>query len=97
MHEYPHAIDVFRRLDGLEALAMMQRGEVPKTNVNVWMNFSLETVERGHVVFTQSCTLAKGGSPSPVSTSLTSMSGSTTGSCSSGTGIPRCWGSQLSQ
>ncbi len=49
--EYPHAIDVFRRLDGLEALQMMQRGDVPKTNVNVWMNFTVETVERGHVVF----------------------------------------------
>jgi len=49
--EYPHAIDVFRSRDGLEALRMMQRGEVPKTNVNTWMNFSLETVERGHVVF----------------------------------------------
>jgi uncharacterized protein (TIGR00369 family) len=49
--EYPHAIDVFRRLDGLDALQMMQRGDVPRTNVNVWMNFTLETVERGHVVF----------------------------------------------
>ncbi len=49
--EYPHAIDVFRRLDGLDALRMMQRGEVPNTNVNTWMNFSLETVDRGHVVF----------------------------------------------
>ena len=49
--EYPHAIDVFRQMDGLEALQMMQRGDVPKTNVNVWMNFSLESVERGHVVF----------------------------------------------
>ncbi|HEX3551120.1 MAG TPA: PaaI family thioesterase [Candidatus Elarobacter sp.] len=51
MPEYPHAIDVFRRLDGLDALQMMQRGDVPRTNVNVWMNFTLETVERGHVVF----------------------------------------------
>ncbi|MBV8644213.1 MAG: PaaI family thioesterase [Candidatus Eremiobacteraeota bacterium] len=48
---YPHAIDIFRRLDGLEALGMMQRGEVPVTNITRWMNFSLETVERGHVVF----------------------------------------------
>ena len=48
---YPHAIDIFRRLDGLEALEMMKRGEVPVTNITRWMNFSLETVERGHVVF----------------------------------------------
>jgi uncharacterized protein (TIGR00369 family) len=48
---YPHAMDVFRRMDGLEALEMMQRGEVPTTNITRWMNFSLETVERGHVVF----------------------------------------------
>jgi uncharacterized protein (TIGR00369 family) len=48
---YPHAIDVFRRLDGLEALQMMQRDEVPKTNITVWMNFSLELAERGRVVF----------------------------------------------
>jgi uncharacterized protein (TIGR00369 family) len=48
---YPHAMDIFRRMDGLEALQMMQRDEVPKTNITRWMNFSLETVERGHVVF----------------------------------------------
>jgi uncharacterized protein (TIGR00369 family) len=48
---YPHAMDIFRRLDGLEALKMMQRDEVPKTNITRWMNFSLETVEHGHVVF----------------------------------------------
>jgi uncharacterized protein (TIGR00369 family) len=48
---YPHAMDVFRRMDGLDALEMMKRGEVDKTNITVWMNFSLETVERGHVVF----------------------------------------------
>ena len=48
---YPHAMDVFRRMDGLEALLMMQRDEVPKTNITRWMNFSLETVERGRVVF----------------------------------------------
>ena len=48
---YPHAMDIFRRLDGLEALGMMQRGEVPVTNITRWMNFSLETVERGHVTF----------------------------------------------
>ncbi len=28
---YPHAMDIFRRLDGLEALQMMQRGDVPPT------------------------------------------------------------------
>jgi len=48
---YPHAMDAFRRMDGLEALQMMQRGEIPTTNITRWMNFSLETVERGHVVF----------------------------------------------
>ena len=48
---YPHAIYVFRSRDGLEALEMMQRGEVDKTNITRWMNFSLETVERGRVVF----------------------------------------------
>jgi len=48
---YPHAIDVFRSRDGLEALEAMKRGEVDKTNITRWMNFSLETVERGHVVF----------------------------------------------
>ena len=30
---------------------MMQRGEIPTTNITRWMNFSLETVERGRVVF----------------------------------------------
>ena len=48
---YPHALDIFRRMDGLDALLMMQRGEVPSTPITRWMNFSLETVERGHVVF----------------------------------------------
>ena len=48
---YPHAMDIFRRLDGLEALEMMKRGDVDKTNITRWMNFSLETVERGRVVF----------------------------------------------
>ena len=48
---YPHAIDIFRRMDGLEALGMMKRGEVPVTNVTRWMHFSLESVERGRVVF----------------------------------------------
>jgi len=48
---YPHAMDIFRRLDGLEALQMMQRGDVPPTPITRWMNFSLEVVERGHVVF----------------------------------------------
>src|SRR2546425_8607169 len=43
----------------------------------------------GHFVFTQDATLASGGSPSPVSTSLTSISGNVTGSCESGTGIDR--------
>ena len=48
---YPHAIDIFRSMDGLEALQMMQRGEVPTTNITRWMNFTLETAERGRVVF----------------------------------------------
>ncbi|GAC1570868.1 MAG: hotdog fold thioesterase [Candidatus Elarobacter sp.] len=48
---YPHAMDVFRSMDGLDALKMMQRGDVPPTPITRWMNFSLETVERGHVVF----------------------------------------------
>jgi uncharacterized protein (TIGR00369 family) len=48
---YPHAMDIFRRMDGLDALGMMQRGEVPVTNITRWMNFSLDTVERGHVTF----------------------------------------------
>jgi uncharacterized protein (TIGR00369 family) len=48
---YPHAMDAFRRMDGFEALQMMQRGEIPTTNITRWMNFSLETVERGRVVF----------------------------------------------
>jgi uncharacterized protein (TIGR00369 family) len=48
---YPHAMDIFRRLDGLEALEMMKRGEVPTTPITRWMSFSLETVERGHVVY----------------------------------------------
>ena len=50
-HVYPHAVDAFRRMDGLEALQMMQRGEIPTTNITRWMNFSLETAERGRVVF----------------------------------------------
>jgi uncharacterized protein (TIGR00369 family) len=48
---YPHAMDAFRRMDGLEALLMMKSGEIPTTNITRWMGFSLETVERGHVVF----------------------------------------------
>lgn len=48
---YPHAMDVFRRLDGLEALELMRRGETPTTNLARWMDFTLETVERGHVTF----------------------------------------------
>lgn len=48
---YPHAIDVFRRLDGLEALQMMQRGEIPRTPVARFMKFELEMVDRGHVIF----------------------------------------------
>src|SRR5207245_10352103 len=42
----------------------------------------------GHFVFTQDATLASGGSPSPASTSLTSISGNVTGICDSGTGMP---------
>jgi uncharacterized protein (TIGR00369 family) len=48
---YPHAMDVFRRMDGLEALEMMQRGETPQTNLSRWMDFSLEKVARGAVTF----------------------------------------------
>ena len=48
---YPHATDVFRRLDGLEALALMQRGDVPQTNLLRAMNLTLERVERGRVTF----------------------------------------------
>jgi uncharacterized protein (TIGR00369 family) len=48
---YPHAMDVFRRMDGLEALELMKRGETPQTNLSRWMNFTLERVERGHVTF----------------------------------------------
>jgi uncharacterized protein (TIGR00369 family) len=48
---YPHAMDIFRRMDGLEALELMQRGEAPQTNLSRWMNFTLEKVERGHVTF----------------------------------------------
>ncbi|HEY0613703.1 MAG TPA: PaaI family thioesterase [Candidatus Elarobacter sp.] len=51
LRTYPHAVDAFRRMDGLEALQMMLRGEIPTTNITRWMNFSLETAERGHVVF----------------------------------------------
>ncbi|MBV8353982.1 MAG: PaaI family thioesterase [Candidatus Eremiobacteraeota bacterium] len=48
---YPHAMDIFRRMDGLEALEMMRRGETPQTNLSRWMNFTLEHVERGKVTF----------------------------------------------
>ena len=53
--------------------------------------------QRGHFVFTKDGTLAKGGSPLPVSTSLTSMSGSSTGRSSSGTGMPFPSGSHFLQ
>ena len=53
--------------------------------------------QRGQAVFTQAGTLASGGSPLPVSTAWVSMSGSTTGSCSSGTGSPLRSGSHFSQ
>ena len=42
----------------------------------------------GQVVFTNDGTFASGGSPLPVSTAWVSMSGSRTGSWSSGTGTP---------
>ncbi|HTJ26328.1 MAG TPA: PaaI family thioesterase [Candidatus Limnocylindria bacterium] len=48
---YPHAMDIFRRMDGLEALELMKRGETPQTNLSRWMDFTLERVERGHVTF----------------------------------------------
>ena len=53
--------------------------------------------QRGHFTFTHDATFASGGSPFPVSTSFTSMSGSTTGRSSSGTGIPRPSGSHFWQ
>lgn len=48
---YPSGMDVFRRMDGLEALEAMKRGETPQTNVGRWMDFTLEKVERGAVTF----------------------------------------------
>jgi uncharacterized protein (TIGR00369 family) len=48
--QYPHALDIFRRMDGLDALEMMKRGEVPATPIARLMHFSLERVERGHIV-----------------------------------------------
>jgi uncharacterized protein (TIGR00369 family) len=48
---YPHAMDVFRRMDGLDALQLMQRGETPQTNLSRWMDFTLESVARGEVTF----------------------------------------------
>ncbi len=51
----------------------------------------------GQVVLTQSATFASGGSPLPVSTFSTSMSGRRTGSWSYGTGMPLCCGSHFSQ
>ncbi|HEY4440048.1 MAG TPA: PaaI family thioesterase [Candidatus Elarobacter sp.] len=48
---YPHAMDVFRRMDGLDALRAMQRGETPQTPVGLWMNFTLEEADRGKVTF----------------------------------------------
>jgi uncharacterized protein (TIGR00369 family) len=38
-------------MDGLEALQMMKRGEIPRTPLARFMNFELEVAERGHVVF----------------------------------------------
>jgi uncharacterized protein (TIGR00369 family) len=46
-----HDLDIFRRMDGLDALEMMQRGETPQANVTRWMDFTLEAVERGKVTF----------------------------------------------
>ena len=48
---YPHAQDVFRTMDGLDALGLMQRGETPQTPLSRWMNFTLEEVARGAVTF----------------------------------------------
>ena len=42
---YPHAMDVFRRMDGLEALELMKQGKTPQTNLMQWMQFTLEHVE----------------------------------------------------
>ena len=48
---YPHAMDLFRRLDGLDALELIRRGEAPTTNLARWMDFSLDKVARGEVTF----------------------------------------------
>jgi uncharacterized protein (TIGR00369 family) len=48
---YPHAMDVFRRMDGLEALELMKQGKTPQTNLMRWMGYTLEQVERGKVTF----------------------------------------------
>jgi len=50
-HPYPPAMDIFRQMDGLEALELMRSGEAPQTNVSRWMDFTLEEVERGKVTF----------------------------------------------
>ncbi|MDB5092315.1 MAG: hypothetical protein JWO85_416 [Candidatus Eremiobacteraeota bacterium] len=44
-------MDIFRQMDGLEALELMRSGEAPQTNVSRWMDFTLEDVERGKVTF----------------------------------------------
>jgi uncharacterized protein (TIGR00369 family) len=44
-------MDIFRQMDGLEALELMRSGEAPQTNVSRWMDFTLEEVERGKVTF----------------------------------------------
>src|SRR6202022_4127631 len=48
---YPHAMDIFRRMDGIDALELIQRGQAPTTNLARWMDFSLEKVARGEVTF----------------------------------------------
>ncbi len=48
---YPQAMDIFRRMDGLEALELMKQGRTPQTNLMQWMGYTLEHVERGKVIF----------------------------------------------
>jgi uncharacterized protein (TIGR00369 family) len=49
--DYPHAQDVFRSMDGLDALHLMRSGETPATPLSRWMDFTLESVERGAVTY----------------------------------------------
>jgi uncharacterized protein (TIGR00369 family) len=50
-HSSPPVTDIFRQMDGLEALELMRSGKTPQANVSRWMDFTLEAVERGKVTF----------------------------------------------